>query len=321
MNCSRFVNNLDDEELEPSCFSDFHHREEGDEIQNQHSDNEDQLESIHHDRDLDSPIRNRKPSHASSSYAASNQNIKNNNNYHNNTQSDSSDCSSLFDSSSDAELSDEEAAEDGDGNNDDSINDDNLSSSNIYDYDGVEDTDTLYFDKYEYDVNSMCCQLNSALNSEYNLATHEYVHTNVNQVASGGNNLRQPTLTNMQTAAKAAATTTTTTTTTAATSSTIYKPPSFNCAASSTHTNANAPISKKSTFIQAQMNTQRLLLIDLLLQHGADKYLVTKLSLASIKRMDRRSRNSLLKWYSNSSNSSGSAALASSSSNQTWVFI
>jgi hypothetical protein len=41
---------------------------------------------------------------------------------------------------------------------DDSINGE---SSNIYDYDGVEDDDKLYFEKYDYEVNSVCCRLNS----------------------------------------------------------------------------------------------------------------------------------------------------------------
>jgi hypothetical protein len=43
---------------------------------------------------------------------------------------------------------------------DDSINGES-SLNNIYDYDGVEDDDKLYFEKYDYDVNSMCCRLNS----------------------------------------------------------------------------------------------------------------------------------------------------------------
>ena len=50
-------------------------------------------------------------------------------------------------------------------------------------------------------------------------------------------------------------------------------------------------------FMYEKLNKQRLELVDLLLKHGADKYLVTKLSISNLERLDKKSFSILKKWY------------------------
>lgn len=55
--------------------------------------------------------------------------------------------------------------------------------------------------------------------------------------------------------------------------------------------------SSKSNFIYEKLNQQRLELVDMLLKHGADKYLVGKLSYQNVKKMNKKSLGLLKKWY------------------------
>jgi hypothetical protein len=66
-----------------------------------------------------------------------------------------------------------------------------------------------------------------------------------------------------------------------------------------TNTNNNKPTmySSKSNFIYEKLNQQRLELVDMLLKHGADKYLVGKLSYQNVKKMNKKSLGLLKKWY------------------------
>lgn len=64
--------------------------------------------------------------------------------------------------------------------------------------------------------------------------------------------------------------------------------------------NTNQPsvtYSSKNTFIYEQLNRQRLEIVDMLLKHGADKYLVGKLSCHNVEKLNRKSLGLLKKWY------------------------
>lgn len=65
-----------------------------------------------------------------------------------------------------------------------------------------------------------------------------------------------------------------------------------------------AQLNLKQNFIYAKLNQQRLELLDLLLDYGADKYLVAKLSESTLKQMNKKSLNMLKKWFASSDASS-----------------
>ncbi len=91
----------------------------------------------------------------------------------------------------------------------------------------------------------------------------------------------------------------------------------FNAAASSTCTQATTAAgtsfqlhSNKTTFIYEKLNKQRLSMIDLLLKNGADKYMISKLSVQNLYKMNKKSRNMLKKWYGISNNPTSSTSLS-----------
>lgn len=156
---------------------------------------------------------------------------------------------------------DSEYASDSD---DDSGND---YSSNIFDYD-LENDEQNYYDKYDYDVNSNCCKLNTNNLIEYQQ------HDQVKRLSSLSTSIHS------------------------LPSSSNHENPNKTTSHSNTNTlSSRQTYHSKNSFIYEKLNKQRLALVDLLLKYGADKYLVAKLTVANLKKLSKKSRIMLKKWY------------------------
>jgi hypothetical protein len=202
----------------------------------------------------------------------------------------SSSCSSCSSKRSVSSNSNSRSSEiDSETNVSDDEDDAEYNSEKLYDYE-----DDTYFDKYDYDINSNCCKISSEnTNLNYavdfnNLNKQMHMHqphsqpdidTIIKSISSltvdsiPADSIRQNTLTT-----------------------------SLNTTTSkSSHTNSSSPLKCKyksiNHLIYEKLNGQRLELVDLLLKHGADKYLVTKLSITNLKRLDKKSFNMMKKWY------------------------
>lgn len=64
----------------------------------------------------------------------------------------------------------------------------------------------------------------------------------------------------------------------------------------SVNTHTAVMYTSKTNFIYEKLNRQRLQLVDMLLKHGADKYLVGKLSNHNLEKLNRKSFMLLKKW-------------------------
>jgi hypothetical protein len=187
-----------------------------------------------------------------------------------------------------------DVSDDEDENDDDDDDEDTeYNSEKLYDYELEHEEDT-YFDKYDYDINSNCCKLSSIENhpnldyaADFNNLNKHHNH----------NQFLHHTHPDIDTIIKSISSLTTTTN-----NNNIQPPPPPNESKSTQPSppltlNAKSKYKSMNHLIYEKLNRQRLELVDLLLKHGADKYLVTKLSITNLERLDKKSFNMLKKWY------------------------
>ncbi|CAF0923731.1 unnamed protein product [Brachionus calyciflorus] len=160
-------------------------------------------------------------------------------------------------SNTESQYSDENQS-DSDSDDDD---DSSLNSSNIYDYE--EKDEENYYDKYDYDFNSACYKTDSSSSyfDSYRQPRNS-LSTSVHSLISSSNE--------------------------------NSKNLNFKSTTCSIRSNLS---NNKNNFIYEKLNELRLKLVDLLLTSGADKYLISKLTLNNMKQMNRKSKMMLKKWY------------------------
>lgn len=146
---------------------------------------------------------------------------------------------------------------------DDDSDSESVDSSNLYDY--KEKDELNYYDKYDYDFNSACYKLNSSDNY-----SAECTHwPPKNSLSTSAHSL-------ISSYEKCAG-------------------KNFKSTTCSTRSNSSA---KTNNFIYEKLNKLRLKLVDLLLDNGADKYLISKLSVNNQCQMNKKSKLALQKWFS-----------------------
>ena len=207
----------------------------------------------------------------------------------------SSSCSTCSHSSNSSSLSDrtDESEEEND--------------KKLYDYELDPEADT-YFDKYDHDINSNCCKLTAACgnNLEY-AADFNHLARRANPFGSHQHQVYLHSQPDIDTIIKSISSVESIAPMsirrdTLATSFNTNSKSNLACLKQHQHQQRQAsttPNKYKSAnhLIYEKLNKQRLELVDLLLKHGADKYLVTKLSISNLERLDKKSFGILKKWY------------------------
>jgi hypothetical protein len=194
-------------------------------------------------------------------------------------------------------------------NDDSSSSDSETCSSNIYDYEELEDEDQSYFNRYEYDVNSNCCNLdNIGVSTNLNYAldacnlNKPNIYKSTEQILINQRNKMSSLSTSMNSLPSSSiqANTVKTITTNITSQSNHHDNNGLNKAESNSKANIlNSKHQQKSAdyFIYQKINKYRLELVDMLLNYGADKYQAAKLSLNNVKKLNKKSINMLKKWY------------------------
>ena len=193
--------------------------------------------------------------------------------------------------------------------NEDSSSDSETCSSNIYDYEELEDEDQSYFNRYEYDVNSNCCNLdNIGVSTNLNYAldacnlNKPNIYKSTEQILINQRHKMSSLSTSMNSLPSSSiqANTVKTITTNITSQSNHHDNNGLSKAESNSKTNIlNSKQHQKSAdyFIYQKLNKHRLELVDMLLAYGADKYQASKLSLNNVKKLNKKSLNMLKKWY------------------------
>lgn len=225
--------------------------------------------------------------------------------HHSDTETSSESASSEQESES-LSVKHNEIQDDEEDESDDSL-DGEKDLSNIYDYAGVEDNDKLYFEKYDYDPNSKCCMLNST-SDEFNHYQTQPLSYICNVNATHASTTSRPQAQPVQHAVEAESCKKPFVTNTNQASQTKKTLPSIasTCTINTKQIRSSvANNSYRQLVAYEKLNKQRLDLLDLLLKHGADKYLVAKLSLSQLNKMGKKSKSMLKKWYRMSSRDYG----------------
>ena len=204
---------------------------------------------------------------------------------------------------SEPEEEEEEEDEYCSSSSDDTCTDNDDYSSNLYDYE-VENDEQMYFDKYEYDINSKCCKLYGNNNNEAGLS-YATDFAGLNKQAQHSKDVIAKNLSSLSTSIKSIPDESN-----LIEEAKTEKPvragsgegtSSLNTTMSMSANNVNGQDKAKyksyNHFVYEKMNKQRLMLVDLLLKNGADKYMITKLSVANVKRLSKKSLGMLRKWY------------------------
>ena len=194
---------------------------------------------------------------------------------------------------------------------DDTCTDDNDDySSNLYDYE-LENDEQMYFDKYECDINSKCCKLYGNNEAGLSYATDfaglnklaqpskaknfSSLSTSIKSIPDESNLVEEEATTAKPARARSGEGTSSLNTT-------------MSMSAGNVNGQDKAKYKSYSHFVYEKMNRQRLMLVDLLLKNGADKYMLTKLSVANVKRLSKKSLGMLRKWYGVAKPSTDAAA-------------
>ena len=142
---------------------------------------------------------------------------------------------------------------------DDDSDSESVDSSDLYDY--KEKDELNYYDKYDYDFNSACYKLNSSENYSAGWPKN-CLSTSAHSLISSYENCLGKNL---------------------------------KSATCSTRSNSST---KTNNFMYEKLNKLRLKLVDLLLDNGADKYLISRLSVSNQRQMNKKSKLALKKWFS-----------------------